>query len=84
MHTRRNCTGSSTSIHRRPTATTKLVADCVLNDLRLRLLRAELTAAGPAAALLTTLRHRVDMCRRVLAMHMTRDDSSALPIVGFL
>jgi hypothetical protein len=67
----------------RPTTTTKLVADGVLSDLRLRLLRAELAAAGPAAALLATLRHRVDMCRRALAMQMTRDDDSALPIVGF-
>lgn len=67
----------------RPTTTAKLVADCALNDLRLRLLRAELAATGPAAALLATLRHRVDMCRRALAMHMTSDDGTALPIVGF-
>jgi hypothetical protein len=64
----------------RPTTSAKLVADCALNHLRQRILKAEVGTTGPAKLTLMTVRHRIDMSRRVLALRVARDDT--LPIVG--
>jgi hypothetical protein len=65
-----------------PTTTTKMVADCTLNDLRQRILKAEIETAEPWRAVLTAVRGRVDMARRALATHIAKDDVAAAPLTG--
>jgi hypothetical protein len=67
---------------RRPTTTAKMTADCILNDLRQRLIRAESESAEPLRTTLAAVRHRVDMARRVLAAHMAEDDVATAPLIG--
>ena len=67
---------------KRPTATAKMTADCILNDLRRRLLKAESESAQPLRTTLAAARHRVDTVRRVLAMHMAEDDIATAPLIG--
>jgi hypothetical protein len=67
---------------KRPTATAKMTADCILNDLQQRLLKAESESAEPLRTTLAAVRHRVDMARRVLAMHMAEDDMATAPLIG--
>ena len=67
---------------KRPTATAKMTADCILNDLRRRLLKAESESAQPLRTTLAAARHRVDMARRGLAMHIAEDDMATAPLIG--
>jgi hypothetical protein len=67
---------------KRPTTTAKMTADCILNDLRQRLLKAESESAEPLRTTLAAVRHRVDMVRRALAMHMAEDDMATAPLIG--
>ena len=67
---------------KRPTATAKMTADCILNDLRHRLLKAESESAEPLRATLAAVRLRVDATRRVLAMHVAEDDVATAPLIG--
>ena len=67
---------------KRPTATAKMTADCVLNDLRHRLLEAESSSAEPLRSTLAAARRRVDMARRALAMHLAEDDMATAPLIG--
>jgi hypothetical protein len=67
---------------KRPTATAKMTADCILNDLRRRLLKAESESAQPLRTTLAAARHRVEMARRVLAMHIAEDDMATAPLIG--
>ena len=67
----------------KPTTTTaKLTADCILNDLQQRLLRAESESAEPLRTTLAAVRHRVDTARRLLAMHTAEDDMATAPLIG--
>jgi hypothetical protein len=66
----------------RPTTTTKMVADCTLNDLRQRILKAEIETGEPWRTILTAVRGRVDMARRALATHIAKDDVAAAPLTG--
>jgi hypothetical protein len=67
---------------KRPTTTAKMTADCILNDLRHRLLKAESESAEPLRTTLAAVRHRVDTVRRALAMHMAEDDMATAPLIG--
>jgi hypothetical protein len=67
---------------KRPTATAKMMADCVLNNLRQQLLKAESETAEPLRTTLAAVRHRVDMARRGLAMQLAEDDMATAPLIG--
>jgi hypothetical protein len=69
-------------VAKRPTTTATMTADCVLNDLRLRLLKAESESAEPLRTTLAAVRHRVDRARRLLAMHTAEDDVATAPLIG--
>jgi hypothetical protein len=67
---------------KRPTATAKMTADCILNDLWHRLLKAESESAEPLRTTLAAVRQRVDLVRRLLAMHAAEDDMATAPLIG--
>ena len=67
---------------RRPTTTAKMTADCILNDLRQRLLEAESESMEPLQTTLAAVRQRVDMVRQVLATRMAEDDIATAPLIG--
>jgi hypothetical protein len=57
----------------RPTGTAKAYVDRVLADLRLKVLEAEVWAVDSSAAVFTTVRHRIEMARRALAIRIVED-----------
>jgi hypothetical protein len=67
---------------KRPTATAKMTADCILNDLWHRLLKAESESAEPLRTTFAAVRHRLDTVRRALAMHIAEDDMATAPLIG--
>ena len=67
---------------KRPTMTAKMTADCILNDLRQRLLKAESESVEPLRTTLAAVRRRVDTVRRTLAMHIAEDDMATAPLIG--
>jgi hypothetical protein len=67
---------------KRPTTSVKMVADCVLSDLRQRILRAEIESAEPLRTALAAVRQRVDMVRRALATQVAEDDAATAPLIG--
>ena len=63
---------------RRPTTQAKDQAKDALDDLRLKVLRAELAAPAGAARIYLLARQRIEMARRALALCIIDDRSAAL------
>jgi len=64
---------------RRPTRLAKDGARNALDDLRLKVLRAELDAPASAATLYTVARQRIEMARRALELCIADDHGADLP-----
>lgn len=63
----------------RVTAPAKRAADQTLAALRLQVLTAEVGTAGPAVAVFTAVRHRIEMLRRALALRLLEEDEASQP-----
>ena len=71
--------GSASLMGGRVPKRAKAMATDTLDDLRLKVLKAEIAAPAATAAIFATARYRIEMVRRALEIRIVDDEAAATP-----